>query len=196
MATTCLHAQRLAPLFVGDSVVVLGLGVSGQLHVQLAKGRGAGTVIGISRSSFKNRMARELGADTAVVPGDGALKQVLDATGGRGADLVIESTGHLSALSDAIRMARPGGRILMFGILSAKEGSLPFYDLYYKELTLINGRASKPEDFSGTIELVQRGALRLEPLVTHRLRLDELEYAIRLVEDDNGSRLKVILDHT
>ncbi len=54
VATTCLHAQRLAQLSLGESVAVIGLGVSGQLHVQLAKARGASKVIGISRSRFKN----------------------------------------------------------------------------------------------------------------------------------------------
>ena len=196
VATTCLHAQRQTPLFVGESVVVVGLGVSGQLHVQLAKARGAGTVIGLSRSTFKNEMARALGADLTIEPGPAAADRVREATDGRGADVVIEATGVMSALAEAIRLARPGGRILMFGISSATEGALPFYDLYYKELTLINGRAAKPEDFAGMIELLERGAIRLEPLVTHRMPLGELETAIRMVGDRGESRLKIILDHT
>ena len=61
MATTCLHAQRLASVSLGESVAVIGLGVSGQLHVQLAKARGAGKVIGISRSRFKNDLAEATG---------------------------------------------------------------------------------------------------------------------------------------
>jgi|SRR5579871_260574 len=193
VATTCLHAQRLAPLFAGESVVVLGLGVSGQLHLQIAKARGAGTVIGISRSPFKREMAESLGADLTLPPG--AWQQVLDATSGRGADLVIECAGVVPSLAEAIRLARFGGRLLLFGIMSARQGELPFYDLYFKELALINARASKPEDFPATIGLVERGALRLDPLVTHRMALDELETAIGLVEGGED-RLKIILDHT
>jgi L-iditol 2-dehydrogenase len=196
VATTCLHAQRRTPLFLGESVAVVGLGVSGQLHVQLAKARGAGTVIGISRSSFKTEMARALGADVTIESGAGAVDKVRDATGGRGADVVIESTGVMASLADAIRMARVGGRILSFGIMNVREGALPFYDLYFKELTLIYARASKPEDFPGTIDLVDRSALRLEPLVTHRMSLGELEAAIGMVEDGADGRLKIILDHT
>ena len=196
VATTCLHAQRQMPLFLGESVAVVGLGVSGQLHVQLAKARGARTVIGISRSSFKNETARALGADVTITPGEKALHQVLDATDGRGADVVIEATGVMAALADAIRLARAGGRILMFGISSATEGALPFYDLYFKELTLINGRAAKQEDFSGMIGLLEHGMVRLEPLVTHHMSLIELETAIHMVEDSGDRRLKIILDHT
>jgi L-iditol 2-dehydrogenase len=132
VATTCLHAQRLAPLFAGESVVVIGLGVSGQLHVQLAKARGAGVVIGISRSPFKNEMARALGADVTIQAGERAVSQVREATEGRGADLVIECTGVIEGMAEAIRMARIGGQLLLFGITSAREGALPFYDLYFK----------------------------------------------------------------
>ena len=123
------------------------------------------------------------------------MEKVLEATGGRGADVVIESTGVLASLADAIRMVRPGGRIVMFGIISAKEGALPFYELYFKELTLINARAATAEDFIGMIDLVGRGVVRLEPLITHRMHLTELEAAIGLVEDGGDDRLKIILDH-
>jgi L-iditol 2-dehydrogenase len=195
VATTCLHAQRQMPLFLGESVALLGLGVSGQLHVQLAKARGAGNVIGISRSPFKCEMARTLGADLTSAPGKAALEQVLGATGGRGADIVIECTGVVASLADAIRLARPGGRILLFGIMNAAEGALPFYDLYFKELTIVNARASKPEDFGGMLDLVERGVIRLEPLITQRLPLHELETAIALVGEGPAGRLKIILDH-
>jgi L-iditol 2-dehydrogenase len=196
VATTCLHAQRLARVSPGDSVAVLGLGVSGQLHVQLAKAAGAGKVIGISRSRFKNDLARQLGADAAIESGADALAQVLEATEGRGADVVIECTGVMTSISDAIRMVRFGGRILLFGITNATRGDLPFYDLYFKELTLINNRAATAEDFPVMIDLVARGAVRLEPLVTHRMNLDELGAALGMVEDGGERRLKIILDHT
>ena len=196
VATTCLHAQRLGTMSLGESVAVIGLGVSGQLHVQLAKARGASKVIGISRSKFKNDLAKQLGADVVIESGPGTVAKVLEATDGRGADVVIECTGVMSSIADAIRMARFGGRILMFGITNATSGALPFYDLYFKELTLINNRAATAQDFPVMIDLVNRGAVRLEPLVTHRMALDELGAALDMVEDGAERRLKIILDHT
>jgi L-iditol 2-dehydrogenase len=195
VATTCLHAQRLGSVSLGESVAVLGLGVSGQLHVQLAKARGAGNMIGISRSGFKNDLARRLGADLAIEAGPTAVAQVLEATEGRGADVVIECTGVMTSIAEAIRMARFGGRILLFGITNATSGTLPFYDLYFKELTLINSRAATAQDFPVMIDLVKRGAVRLEPLITHRMALDELGTALAMLEDGAGRRLKIILDH-
>jgi len=196
VATTCLHAQRLGSVSLGESVAVIGLGVSGQLHVQLAKARGAAKVIGISRSKFKNELAKQLGADLVIESGPGTVAKVLDQTDGRGADVVIECTGVMSCIADAIRMVRFGGRILLFGITSATSGALPFYDLYFKELTLINNRAATSQDFPVMIDLVDRGAVRLEPLVTHRMALDELGTALGMVEDGAERRLKIILDHT
>jgi len=196
VATTCLHAQRLASVSLGESVAVIGLGVSGQLHVQLAKAGGAGKVIGISRSRFKNDLAKQMGADVVIESGPGTVAKVLDETEGRGADVVIESTGVMTQIADAIRMARFGGRILMFGITGATTGELPFYDLYFKELTLINSRAATAQDFPVMIDLVNRCVVRLEPLITHRMTLDELGTALGMVEDGAEKRLKIILDHT
>ena len=70
--TTCLHAQRQIDIFPGEFVVVLGLGVTGQLHVQLAKARGA-TVIGVTRSADKRALAETLGADVTIPGGDDAV---------------------------------------------------------------------------------------------------------------------------
>src|SRR5689334_15507289 len=92
--TTCLHAQRQINVFPGETVAVLGLGVTGQLHVQLAKARGA-TVIGITRSAEKRAMAERLGADVTIPGGDNVIEQVRELNEGRGADVTIETTGLL-----------------------------------------------------------------------------------------------------
>ena len=192
--TTCLHAQRQITTFPGEYVVVLGLGVTGQLHVQLSKARGA-TVIGVTRSADKRAMAETLGADVTFPGGDGAVASVREYTEGRGADVIIETTGVVASLSAAIHMARPGGRVLMFGIITAKEGALPFYDLYYKELALINARVAKSEDYPGAIGLVERGQVRLEPLVSDVMPLGQLKDAIGMLGSDSGPRMKIIMDH-
>ncbi|MBI2189753.1 MAG: alcohol dehydrogenase catalytic domain-containing protein [Acidobacteria bacterium] len=193
--TTCLHAQRRIDVFPGEYVVVLGLGVTGQLHVQLAKARGA-TVIGVTRSADKRALAERLGADLTFASGDDAAARVREATEGRGPDVVIETTGVVQQLASAVTMVRSGGRILMYGIITAKEGALPFYDLYFKELSLINARVAKSEDYPGAIGLVERGQVRLEPLISDVLPLGELKAAIGLLGSDGGAqRMKIVLEH-
>jgi 2-desacetyl-2-hydroxyethyl bacteriochlorophyllide A dehydrogenase len=194
--TTCLHAQRQVNIFPGEYVVVLGLGVTGQLHVQLAKARGA-TVIGVNRSADKRVLAETLGADMTFAGDDQVVQNVREATEGRGADVVIETTGVVGQLASAINMTRSGGRVLMFGIITAKEGALPFYDLYFKEISLINARVAKSEDYPGAIGLVERGLVRLEPLISDVMPLGELKTAIGLLgSEGGGQRMKIVLEHS
>ena len=193
--TTCLHAQRQVNIFPGEYVVVLGLGVTGQLHVQLAKARGA-TVIGVTRSADKRALAETLGADLTIPGDEKTVERVREATEGRGPDVVIETTGVVQQLASAVNMVRSGGRILMFGIITAREGALPFYDLYYKELSLINARVAKSEDYPGSIDLVQRGQVRLEPLISDVMSLGDLKAAIGMLGSDGGAqRMKIVLEH-
>jgi 2-desacetyl-2-hydroxyethyl bacteriochlorophyllide A dehydrogenase len=195
VTTTCVHSQNLVPISAGESVAVLGLGVTGQIQAQLAKARGASPVIAISRGVFKRELAKQLGTDITLEAGEDAVDKVLRETEGRGADLVIESTGRIDLLADAIKMTRIGGRILLFGIYTAQEGRLPFYELYYKELSLFGARAARSEDFDSAMALVERGALQLAPLVTHVLPLAEIERAIEMNHTPMDRRLKVIVDH-
>src|SRR5438034_793415 len=184
-------ADRLRP---GDRVV-FGLGVTGQLHVQLAKARGASPVIGVTRSAAKRALAETLGADITLPGGEGAIDKVREATGGRGADAVIETTGILPSVAASVNMARAGGQVLLFGIITAQEGALPFYDLYFKELSLISARVAKSEDYPSSIALVQRGTVRLEPLVSDVRPLEELKAAIGMLGSDSATRMKIIMEH-
>jgi len=193
--TTCVHARRLAPASADEIVVVTGLGVTGQLHVQLAKANGA-FVIGITRSQWKRELAEQLGADVTLAPGDDLKERVLAVSDGRGADLVIETVGSVPLMAQAIELARIGGRVLTFGIYTAKQGALPFYQNYFKELKIINSRASRSRDFPASLDLVRRGIVQLTPLITHTLALKELDQALALLTDEAPKCMKVIIDNT
>jgi 2-desacetyl-2-hydroxyethyl bacteriochlorophyllide A dehydrogenase len=195
VVTTCLHAHRLVNIFPGQSVVVVGLGVTGQVHAQLAKAWGAHPVIGITRSAWKRSLAQSLGADLTLPSGAEGVRGVMEATGGRGADLIIESTGIVSAISDSVSMARLGGTLILFGVSAATQATLPFYQLYFKELKIVNTRAAKGEDFPASIDLVARGVLKLKPLVTHVVPLPDLERAIGMLVTDEDRRMKIIMEN-
>lgn len=192
--TTCLRAQRFVDIFPAQSVVVMGLGVAGQLHVQLAKARGASPVIGVTRSAWKRRLAEELGADMTLSSGPDAVRGIAEVTDGRGADVIIESTGTMSVVAASVSMVRLGGTLLLYGIMTATEGALPFYQLYYKELAIVNSRAAKGEDFPPSIDLVARGVVQLKPLISHVVPLAELGKAIGMLESDADQRMKIILE--
>jgi 2-desacetyl-2-hydroxyethyl bacteriochlorophyllide A dehydrogenase len=195
VATTCLHAQRRVRMFPGQSVVIMGLGVSGQIHMQMAKERGAYPVIGVTRSTWKRKLAEKLGADITLSSGAEAEHAIEEITHGQGADVVIDTTGKPAAMASAVRMARRAGTVLLFGISTMNEANLPFYQFYFKELMLVNARAAKSEDFPATIDLVARGKLNLEDLITHVLPLPQLGEALTLLDSDSDERMKIILTH-
>ena len=145
---------------------------------QLAKAAGAKTIIGITRSAWKREVAENLGADITLAPDENTKNLVLDATDGLGADLVVESAGKLSVLAQAMDLVRLGGRVLGYGIHTNTEGSLPFYDMYFKEIQFINARAATDKDFVSCLELVGSGAVDLKTLIRDDLPLEKLGKAI------------------
>lgn len=192
--TTCIHGQMMADIKPGEAVAIIGLGVTGLLHVQIAKALGADPVIGITRSAWKRELAEELGADVAFAPADDIVDQVRAVTGDRGGpDVVIESVGSLAVLAQAMELVRLGGRVMPFGILTQTEGELPFYDFYFKEIQLVNARAAKPADFTASIDYVKRGVVKLEPLITDQIPLTEMNRAMDKLEAGEG--IKIILDN-
>lgn len=190
---TVIHAHRRAAIFPGTSVAVFGLGVTGQLHVQLAKSRGAYPVIGVTRSRDKRELAERLGADVTIDVSEDTPQRIRDLTGGRGADLVIESAGSAAALMQSVAAARVGGTLLAFGISTETAPPIRLYELYFKELAWISSRATKGEDFPVAIGMVERGAVSLGPLVTHVLALDDAAAALAMAADPNGGAMKIVL---
>ena len=193
--TTVMHAQQLAAISPDDTVIIIGLGVGGLLHVQLAKARGAKTIIGITRSAWKREVAETIGADLTLAPDEATKDRVLEATNGLGADLVIESAGKLPVLAQAMDLVRLGGRVLGFGIHTDTEGALPFYDMYFKEIQFINARAATQKDFAACLDMVGSGRVDLTPLISDTLPLDQLDQALEMVGTDAPQRMKIILEH-
>ena len=194
--TTCLHAQRKAKIFPGEAVLVYGLGVTGLLHVQLAKAHGAYPIIGVTRSKWKRELAEDLGADFTFAPNENLKNSLLEITGEKGGvDLVIESVGQLSILAEAIELVRLGGRILPFGIYTQTKGELPFYNLYFKEIQVVNARVAKPEDYPASIDFVRRGVVDLKPLITHTFFINDINKALDMLDGGDSSCIKIILDH-
>lgn len=186
---TTIHAQRAVSIFPGDTVSIIGLGVSGLLMVQLLKARGA-TVIGITRSQWKLDLAAELGADAVAQP-DAARDLVHEMTDGRGVDIGLEAAGTEGTLAETIELTRTGGEILVFGTLTGGSNGLPYYQFYHKELTIHNPRAAQPTDYERGILLAANGTLELGPIVTHRFGLAEAGDAFDAVQD--SSSLKVLM---
>jgi len=186
---TCVHAVKKLSAFPGQVAAVIGLGVSGQLISQLLTLQGV-NVVGITRSEWKRKLAGGAGAVATADPSD-ATEAVAEITEGLGPAIVVEAVGTEQTLAQSISLAATGAEILVFGTLTGAGEGLPYYDLYHKELTLHNPRAALIGDYSDAVSLAASGLLKLEPIVTHVLRLDEASKAFELVHDP--SSLKVLM---
>ncbi len=120
--STCVHAQSmLGPAPPADTAVIIGLGVAGLLHLQLLRDRGVGAIIGITRSAWKRDLARGFGATATAAPDEAGETVVSDLTGGRGADIAVECAGTQASLAQAMRLAGPGGTVLVFGTTARRR---------------------------------------------------------------------------
>lgn len=186
-----VHGIELSNIKTQDLVLVIGAGPIGLMHLQLAKVRGAGTVVVADTSPERLRRASQIGADKTVNPSD-ATDQVRALTENRGADVTIEAVGKPETWELAIRTTRKGGTAVLFG--GCPAGSTASVDtglVHYGELTLKGVFHHTPNDVRESLNLISKGHVRVAPLVTHRMRLTEVEAALRLMQ--NGTAIKVAL---
>lgn len=186
---TCVHAVRLIPPAPGGVAAVIGLGVGGQLIAQLLTLAGM-RVVGVTRSEWKQRLAGESGVVATATP-DRASDVLDEITSGLGPEIVVEAVGKEGTLSQAISLAATGGQIVVFGTLTGGGEGLPYYQLYHKELAVFNPRAAVTDDYFEAVRLAGSGSLRLDPLVTDRVSLDDATDAFARVGQPDA--LKVLM---
>jgi 2-desacetyl-2-hydroxyethyl bacteriochlorophyllide A dehydrogenase len=191
---TVRHAQQRARIAPGESVVVLGQGAAGLLHTRLAKLSGADPVVAVSRSAWKLELARRMKADRVVdAARQDVLAEVSDATGGRGADVVIDAAGQPALIASAIDMLCPGGRLLMYGISHQPVPGFSTFPFYFKELTLYGSRALTPDDFEPAIGLVASGAIDVAEFVTRSYPLARVAAAFEEYERAPDAILRLVI---
>jgi L-iditol 2-dehydrogenase len=185
----------MARLRPGQSVLVIGSGVAGLLHVQLARARGAGRVIVADINESRLRAARALGADAALRAEDlpAGLYAINEQ---RLADLVVVCTAAAPAIQKAVRSVDRGGTVLFFA--PTPEGldvPLPLFELWRDEVTLATSYAAGPQDIGEALELLRSRRVRVGEMITHRLSLAEAARGFELVASGRES-IKVIIDPT
>jgi threonine dehydrogenase-like Zn-dependent dehydrogenase len=170
----CLHGIDVARIAPGQTVAVLGGGVIGLIMVQLAKLAGAGTVVLATRQDPRRRVAMAVGADATVDPGAGdAVAAIREIVPG-GVDVVLECAGVAETVMQAPRVARRGGAVVVFGVMPKGEAvpMMPF-DLLTNELRL-EGAYLNPHTHGRAAELIASGRLRLDPLITRTIAIEEV----------------------
>jgi L-iditol 2-dehydrogenase len=181
--SSCLHAQEQGRIGPGDSVAVIGAGPVGSIHIELARLRGARQTIAIDVDESRLALCADYTPDAIIDAAKrDAVAEVLRATQGRGADVVITANPAPIAQVQAVQMARKGGRILLFGGLP-KGQSTPGIDtnlIHYNALHVIGTTIFAPRHYATALDLLARGRLDGRRFVTHRFRLDEFKPGVEL----------------
>ena len=189
-----VRGQRVANLQAGQSVLILGSGISGLLHLLLARTLGAGCIIATDVSEYRLQMARAFGADAVLQAAEDIPESVRRINKGRLADLVIVCTGAPAAFHQALKAVDRGGTILCFATTEPDvELSIPLNEFWRNEIKLMPSYGNSPLDATVAIELIRSGRVPVGKMITHRLPLDKAGYGFRLVAE-GGESLKVIIE--
>jgi len=190
-----LRGQRLANLRPGHSVLVIGSGVAGLIHIQLARASGASYIVATDIVDYRLEAARKFGADVAVQAKEYSPDCLRRAVSDRLADLVVICGGGATAIAQALQSVERGGTILFFA--PTEPGvSVPISvnDLFWRnEITLTSSYGGSPADYAEALELIKAGKIRVREMITHRLRLAETGRGFQLAARAQDS-LKVIIE--
>jgi L-iditol 2-dehydrogenase len=189
-----LRAQTRVRTAPGASVLVVGSGISGLLHLRAASALGAGRLMAADVSEYRLEAARRSGAGAAFMSGEDLPDLVRGANDGSGADLVILCTGAAAAIRPALGCVAPGGTFIFFAPPPpGADLPLPIHDLWRDNVTIATAYAAAPSDLASALEMIRTGRVRVDDLVTHRLPLAGTQEGFRLVAEA-GESIKVIVE--
>jgi L-iditol 2-dehydrogenase len=189
-----IRGQRLAGLRPGDTVAVLGSGISGILQIKLARAMGAGAIIATDTSEYRVAAACGFGADLALQADTDLTRRVREFNRGRLADRVIVCAGAKPAMEQALQLVERGGTVLFFAPLAPGETlAMPVNDLWKRGITITHSYAGPPADMRSALELIAARRVEVGDMITHRLGLDETQEGFRLTAAA-GESMKVVID--
>ncbi|MEX0804274.1 MAG: alcohol dehydrogenase catalytic domain-containing protein [Candidatus Binatia bacterium] len=189
-----VRAQRLARLIAGQTVLVIGSGISGLLHIQLAHVRGAGRIIATDISEFRLKAASQFGAAATIHGREDVPARLRELNDGRLADLVIVCTGAMPAIQQAVKSIDRGGTLLFFAPTAAGvDVPIPLFDFWRDEVSLVTSYAGSGQDLSESLELIRTHQVRVADMITHRLPLAQAGLGFQLTASGQDS-IKIIID--
>jgi L-iditol 2-dehydrogenase len=188
------RGQRLAGLQKDDSVLIIGGGISGILHTQLAKYKGVGNVVVADINQYRLELAKKFGADHALDAKENLSNKLKEVNDGRLADQVIVCTGATSAALTALDCVEKGGTILFFAVPDPSvKLPLPINQFWRNEITIRTSYGAAPNDLEESMAVLASKRLNVKDMITHRLSLREAQEGFRLMAEA-GQSLKVILE--
>jgi len=189
-----VRGQRICGIEPGCSVLVLGSGVAGILHIQLARSLSAGRIMATDVSEYRLTAAQRLGADVAIQAAKDVPDEVRRANEGRLADRVIICTGAPAAIRQALSSVERGGTVMFFAVPPpGSDVAVPMSQFWRDEISLRTSYAASPGDIAKAIELIRGRRVNVREMVTHRFPLDQTQKGFEMVAAAADS-MKVIVN--
>jgi L-iditol 2-dehydrogenase len=188
-----LRGQKKARLNPGDSVFVVGCGISGLLHINLASALGAGRLIAADTIEYRMKAAKKFGAEKVISAENDVPTKLQEVNDGKLADLVIICRG----IPQALKSVEKGGTVLFFA--GAKENDkIPYTvnELFWRtEITLTTSYAGSPDDCINALELIRAGRVNVKDMITHRFSLADAVKGFYLVSHPwEQESIKVVIE--
>ncbi|MXN54345.1 alcohol dehydrogenase catalytic domain-containing protein [Shinella sp. AETb1-6] len=186
-----LNGQEKISVEVGDSVVILGSGPIGLLHVKLARHSGAAKIIVSEPSASRREAAIAAGADIVVDPVNEDLNSIVrQHTKGLGADKLIVAIGVTKLANDALSLVRHRGKISLFaGFSSTDMATMDVNLIHYNELVVTGSFGLNRLQFEKSLDMIAAGQIEVDSMLTHRFELKDIGAALETAE--KGSAVKV-----
>ncbi len=189
-----LRGQRLARLQTGQSIFVIGSGISGLFHIALARASGEGRIVASDISEYRLRAAERIGADQVISATEVNPSQLRLFNHGRLFDLIIVCAGATSAYHQALQSVDRGGTVLCFApVEPGVHFSFPLFEFWNDGITFLPTYGGAPVDIRAAIELIRAHRLPLQEMVTHRLPLEKTGLGFQFVAEAKDS-IKVIIE--
>lgn len=190
-----LNAQELVNVGPGDTVLVMGAGPIGCLHVRLARAKGAARVFLAEINSDRLKLSADVVKPDAAIDMsvDDIEATIAELTGGMGPDVIITAAPAGAAQEQAIRMVKPGGRVSFFGGLPKDKPMINLDSnlVHYKEIMIMGANGSSPAHNRRALELIASGKVPVADLITHEVALDNVVDGIQAVL--SGQAIKVVV---
>ena len=185
--------QNAGGYFAGETVAVLGPGPVGLMALQLVKALGAARVILTGTRPSRLALGEKLGADLTVNSKErDPVATVLEATGGKGADLAIDCAGADDTFDQCLKMAKPGGKVLIVAYYRGPV-TADVSHAVRRNLTIYTERGEGGTNVGRALALLATGRIQAKPLITHTFPLAEVHTAFEVFEQRIGDPIKVIL---
>jgi len=208
LGSISIHGVRKAKIELGEFAAITGVGLVGQLALQLASKTGCEALIAIDPCAPRLKTASKFGATHTLNPDNPDFKSEINAiAGNRGLDVTIEASGYPEALLYIFDLSRIGGRIVQLGSIWHRIVEVDFMDFHLKELTLIGCHQPKCPTaetayFPWTqqynrrqiLKMIADGRLNVKSLISHKMPYHEAEEAYRLLRDEKDKSLGIVLD--